>query len=61
MSYLVIHLSIVSFNSYLWSISVSGIMVDSEEMIKNKMKAFYRLGEKTGGKQLITQIIDFIS
>lgn len=61
MSCLVTHLSIVSFNSYSWSTSVSGIMVDSEEMIKNKMKAFYRLGEKTGGKQLIPQIIDFIS
>ena len=36
-------------------------MVDSEEMIKNKMKAFYRLGEKIGRKQLIPQIIDFIS
>ena len=61
MSCLVIHLSTFAFNSYLWSISVSGIMVDSEEMIKNKMKAFYKLGEKTGGKQLIPQIIDFIS
>lgn len=36
-------------------------MVDSEEMIKNKMKAFYNLGEKTEGKQLIPQIRDFIS
>lgn len=39
---------------------VPGILLDVGEIIKNKIKTFYSL-EKTGAKQIISQIMDFIS
>lgn len=42
-------------------VSVPGILLDVGEVIKNKIRTFYSLEEKTGAKQIISQIMDFIS
>lgn len=46
---------------FMEHVSVPGILLDVGEVIKNKIRTFYSLEEKTGAKQIISQIMDFIS